>query len=59
MAYKIMKKFYFNASPSMLPHEVIEKNAQQCLDFSGSGLSLMEISHRSKGTQRRKAISRL
>ncbi len=41
-----MKKYNFNAGPSMLPREVIEKTAQQCLDFNGSGLSLMEISHR-------------
>ena len=37
-----MKKYNFNAGPSMLPREVIEKTAQQCLDFNGSGLSLME-----------------
>ena len=43
-----MKKYNFNAGPSMLPREVIEKTAQQCLDFNGSGLSLMEISHRAK-----------
>ena len=32
-----MKKYNFNAGPSMLPREVIEKTAQQCLDFNGSG----------------------
>ena len=37
-----MKKYNFNAGPSMLPREVIEKVAQQRLDFCGSGLSLME-----------------
>ena len=47
-----MKKYNFNAGPSMLPREVIEKTAQQCLDFNGSGLSLMEISHRAKDFQR-------
>lgn len=30
----------------MLPREVIENTAKQILDFNGSGLSLMEISHR-------------
>ena len=39
-----MKKYNFNAGPSMLPREVIEATAQQCLDFNGSGLSLMERS---------------
>ena len=41
-----MKKYNFNAGPSILPREVIENTAKQILDFNGSGLSLMEISHR-------------
>ncbi|MBO4663263.1 MAG: 3-phosphoserine/phosphohydroxythreonine transaminase [Bacteroidaceae bacterium] len=46
-----MKKYNFNAGPSILPREVIEATAQACLDFNGSGLSLMEISHRAKDFQ--------
>jgi len=46
-----MKKYNFNAGPSILPREVIEKTAQQILDFNGSGLSLAEISHRAKDFQ--------
>ena len=46
-----MKKYNFNAGPSMLPREVIEATAAACLDFDGCGLSLMEISHRSKEFQ--------
>ncbi|WP_025880449.1 3-phosphoserine/phosphohydroxythreonine transaminase [Segatella baroniae] len=46
-----MEKYNFNAGPSMLPREVIENTAKQILDFNGSGLSLMEISHRSKDFQ--------
>ena len=46
-----MKKYNFNAGPSILPREVIEKTAQACLDLNGIGLSLMEISHRSKDFQ--------
>ena len=46
-----MKKHNFNAGPSILPREVIEKTAQAILDFNGSGLSLMEISHRAKDFQ--------
>ena len=46
-----MKKYNFNAGPSMLPREVIENTAKQCLDFQESGLSLMEISHRAKNFQ--------
>ncbi|HOF98635.1 MAG: 3-phosphoserine/phosphohydroxythreonine transaminase [Paludibacteraceae bacterium] len=46
-----MKKHNFNAGPSILPREVIEKTAQAVLDFNGSGLSILEISHRSKDFQ--------
>ncbi len=46
-----MKKINFNAGPSILPREVIEATAAACLDFNGSGLSLMEISHRAKDFQ--------
>ena len=46
-----MKKYNFNAGPSMLPREVIEATADACLDFEGSGLSLMEIIHRAKNFQ--------
>lgn len=46
-----MKKFNFNAGPSMLPREVIENTAKQILDFNESGLSLAEISHRAKDFQ--------
>ena len=46
-----MKKYNFNAGPSMLPREVIENAAKQILDFNGSGLSLAEISHRAKDFQ--------
>ena len=46
-----MKKHNFNAGPSILPREVIEKTAQAILDYNGSGLSLMEISHRAKDFQ--------
>ena len=42
-----MKKYNFNAGPSMLPREVVEKTAQAVLDYEGMGLSLMELSHRS------------
>jgi len=46
-----MKKYNFNAGPSMLPRVVSENTAKQILDFNGSGLSLAEISHRSKDFQ--------
>jgi len=46
-----MKKHNFNAGPSILAREVIEKTSQAVLDFNGSGLSILEISHRSKDFQ--------
>lgn len=46
-----MKKHNFNAGPSILPREVIEETAKAILDFNGSGLSILEISHRSKDFQ--------
>lgn len=46
-----MKKYNFGAGPSILPREVMEATAAACLDFNGIGLSLMEISHRSKDFQ--------
>jgi len=46
-----MKKHNFGAGPSILPQEVIEKTANAVLDFNGIGLSILEISHRSKEFQ--------
>jgi phosphoserine aminotransferase len=46
-----MKKHNFNAGPSILPKEAIENTAKAILDLNGSGLSLLEISHRSKDFQ--------
>ena len=43
-----MKKHNFNAGPSILPRTVIENAAAAVLDFDGMGLSLLEISHRTK-----------
>ncbi|MBO7192829.1 MAG: 3-phosphoserine/phosphohydroxythreonine transaminase [Bacteroidaceae bacterium] len=42
-----MKKYNFNAGPSMLPREVVEQTAAAVLDYNATGLSLMELSHRS------------
>jgi phosphoserine aminotransferase len=43
-----MKIHNFSAGPSILPQEVLKKSAQAVVDFNNSGLSLLEISHRSK-----------
>lgn len=39
--------FNFSAGPSMLPVEVLEKAAKQMMNYEGSGMSVMEMSHRS------------
>ena len=38
----------FNAGPSILPLSVLEQAQKELLDFKGTGMSVMEISHRSK-----------
>lgn len=43
-----MKIHNFSAGPCILPQEVLQKSADAILDFNGSGLSILEISHRSK-----------
>ena len=43
-----MKKHNFSAGPCILPQEVFQKSAEAILDFNGMGLSILEISHRSK-----------
>ena len=43
-----MKKHNFYAGPSILPQYTLEKSAEAIRDFAGTGLSILEISHRSK-----------
>ncbi|MBN1985890.1 MAG: 3-phosphoserine/phosphohydroxythreonine transaminase [Prolixibacteraceae bacterium] len=44
----MMKKHNFYAGPSILPEFTKEKTAEATMNFAGTGLSLMEVSHRSK-----------
>lgn len=46
-----MKKYNFGAGPSILPQEVMKATAEACGTFGDTGLSLMEISHRTKAFQ--------
>ena len=39
-------KHNFNAGPSILPKEVFEEASRAILDFNGTGLSILEIGHR-------------
>ncbi|MGJ7919419.1 3-phosphoserine/phosphohydroxythreonine transaminase [Neobacillus sp. LXY-4] len=44
-----MKRAYnFNAGPAALPLEVLKKAQEEWLDFNGTGMNVMELSHRSK-----------
>ena len=44
-----MRKVYnFSAGPAMLPEEVLREAAEEMLDYQGSGMSVMEMSHRGK-----------
>lgn len=43
-----MKKHNFSAGPSILNEEVIKNSADAVLNFAGTGLSLLEVSHRGK-----------
>ncbi|HTD97984.1 MAG TPA: 3-phosphoserine/phosphohydroxythreonine transaminase [Mucilaginibacter sp.] len=40
-------KHNFGAGPGILPHEVLKQSAEAVLNFNGTGLSILEISHRS------------
>jgi phosphoserine aminotransferase len=43
-----MRAFNFGAGPAAIPTEVLEEAQKELLDFQGSGISIMEASHRSK-----------
>jgi phosphoserine aminotransferase len=40
--------YNFNAGPSILPQEVLEKAAQGILNYNNTGLSILEIGHRTE-----------
>ena len=40
--------YNFSAGPAVLPEEVLREAADEMLDYKGSGMSVMEMSHRSK-----------
>ena len=47
-----MSRVYnFSAGPAVLPEEVLREVAAEMLDYQGTGMSVMEMSHRSKAYQ--------
>ncbi|MGN8848095.1 3-phosphoserine/phosphohydroxythreonine transaminase [Bariatricus sp. HCP28S3_C2] len=48
-----MKRVYnFSAGPAVLPEEVLKEAAEEMLDYQGTGMSVMEMSHRSKAFEK-------
>ena len=43
--------YNFSAGPAVLPEEVLKEAAAEMLDYRGTGMSVMEMSHRSKAYQ--------
>ena len=43
--------YNFSAGPAVLPEEVLREAAAEMLDYKGTGMSVMEMSHRSKAYQ--------
>lgn len=46
-----MRKHIFNAGPCILPEQVLQNTAKAVTDLDGIGISIMEVSHRSKEFQ--------
>jgi len=44
----VKRSYNFSAGPAVLPEEVLQEAADEMLDYQGSGMSVMEMSHRSK-----------
>ena len=47
-AITLSRIFNFSAGPSMMPESVLERAAKEMLNYADSGMSVMEMSHRSK-----------
>ncbi len=45
---KMARVYNFSAGPAVLPEEVLKEAAEEMLDYRGTGMSVMEMSHRSK-----------
>ena len=46
-----MRVYNFSAGPAVLPEEVLTEAAAEMMDYKGTGMSVMEMSHRSKAYQ--------
>ena len=48
---EMSRVYNFSAGPAVLPEEVLGEAAEEMLDYNGTGMSVMEMSHRSKAFQ--------
>ena len=48
---KMSRVYNFSAGPAMLPEEVLHEAAEEMLDYKGTGMSVMEMSHRTDAYQ--------
>ena len=46
---RVSRVYNFSAGPAVLPGEVLQEAAAEMMDYKGSGMSVMEMSHRSNG----------
>ena len=46
--FQMARVYNFSAGPAVLPEEVLKEAAEEMLDYKGCGMSVMEMSHRSK-----------
>ena len=47
-----MSRVYnFSAGPAVLPEEVLKEVAEEMMDYQGTGMSVMEMSHRRSSTR--------
>ena len=46
--YEMSRVYNFSAGPAVLPEEVLKEAAEEMMDYRGTGMSVMEMSHRSK-----------
>lgn len=44
------KVYNFSAGPAVLPHQVLAEAQSELLDWHGSGMSVMEMSHRARNS---------
>lgn len=51
MEEEMARVYNFSAGPAVLPEEVLKEAAAEMLDYNGTGMSVMEMSHRSKAYQ--------